>query len=298
MLRPALRIPRVRLAPGPRQQSIHTMPKLPHNFTQGVPGLLSADGFDMAWSQYMQHTLDKLNALTEGTELEDRDTKQILHATARDPDQAPVFNHASMAHNTHFFFRALTPSPKPMPETLQRQLTTSFSSIETLRRELTLTAASMFGPGFVWLVKTSSTVGNTPSMYTSSPGGPIRPGASTYGPSSAGEQEYKVLTTYLAGSPYPGAHWRQQSTDMNTVGANGTAAPYIRNAQRALTPNPGRAPGGLEVIPLLCLSTWEHTWLRDYGVGGKKAFAEAWWDSIDWSVVSDLASIRARPTRA
>jgi superoxide dismutase len=42
------------------------MPTLPHDFSEGVPGLLSADGFDMAWNQYMKHTLDKLNALTEG----------------------------------------------------------------------------------------------------------------------------------------------------------------------------------------------------------------------------------------
>jgi superoxide dismutase, Fe-Mn family len=203
-----------------------------------------------------------------------------------------------MAHNTHFFFRALAPAPKPIPESLERQLSASFSSIDTLRRELTLTAASMFGPGFVWLVKTASSTGpSTPgsSIYTSGPGGPARAGPSAYGPSTPQEQEYKILTTYLAGTPYPGAHWRQQSQDMNTVGVDGSAAPYIRNAQRAQAPNPPRAPGGLEVIPLLCLSTWEHTWLRDYGVGGKKAFAEAWWDSIDWSVVADLASIRARP---
>jgi superoxide dismutase, Fe-Mn family len=66
MLRPRLRIPRVRLAPGLRQRSLHTLPTLPHDFSEGVPGLLSADGFDMAWNQYMKHTLDKLNALTEG----------------------------------------------------------------------------------------------------------------------------------------------------------------------------------------------------------------------------------------
>lgn len=68
MLRPRLRIPRVRLAAGvaPRQRAIHTMPALTHDFSEGVPGLLSADGFDMAWTQYMKYTLEKLNALTEG----------------------------------------------------------------------------------------------------------------------------------------------------------------------------------------------------------------------------------------
>ncbi|TDZ17724.1 37S ribosomal protein S26 [Colletotrichum sidae] len=274
MFRARLRIPRISVAaprvPMVRQQhrSLHDYPDLPHDFTAGVPGLLSADGFDMAWTQYMRLILDKLNALTAGTDLEQRDSLQILLATARDPDQAPVFNHASMLHNTHFFFKHLTPNPQPMPEHLANDLVVSFSSLETLRREMVLTASTMFGPGFVWLVK-------------------------------AGHQDYRVLTTYLAGSPHPGAHWRLQSTDMNTVGLGGSANGYFQRGAAALGPSGAKPPGALDVVPLLCLNTWEHTWLRDYGigaggVGGKKAFAEAWWEVVDWNLVADLANIPKR----
>lgn len=173
-----------------------------------------------------------------------------------------------MAHNTHFFFKNLTPSPKPMPEALAQDLIRSFSSIETLQREMVLTASAMFGPGFVWLVKNPQ------------------------------NEKYSIVTTYLAGSPYPGAHWRLQKTDMNTVGARGTAAPFFARNERAQQSGT-KPPGALNHIPLLCLNTWEHTWLRDYGlgvggIGGKRAFAEAWWEVVDWEAVYNAADIAPR----
>jgi Fe-Mn family superoxide dismutase len=125
------------------------------------------------------------------------------------------------------------------------------------------------------------------------PGARPSAGPATFGASEPAAS-YRVLTTYLAGTPYPGAHWRQQPQDMNTVSANGSASGFLRSTQRAQQVG-NRPPGALEVVPLLCLSTWEHTWLRDYGIGGKKAFAEAWWNAIDWETVADAASIRVRP---
>lgn len=205
-----------------------------------------------------------------------------------------------MAHNTHFFFKTISPTYVPMPKELARDFSPSFSSIATLRQEFILTASSMFGPGFVWLVKVGTPSGPAGSLYQSNglgggaTAGTAATGSSPYAP--FGGAEYKILTTYLAGTPYPGAHWRKQDTDMNTVGAGGSAAPYLRNAARAQqTAGNARSPGSLEVVPVLCLSTWEHAWLRDYGVGGKRAFAEAWWETVDWRAVADLAAIRARP---
>ena len=135
-----------------------------------------------------------------------------------------------------------------MPSDLRRDLERSFSSIETLRREFVATATAMFGPGFVWLVQT-------------------------------GPSDFAILPTYLAGSPYPAAHWRRQDVDMNTTGAHGSAGPWLRNAQvKGMPQKKDEAPpGSAKVMPLLCVNTWEHVWLRDYGVGyggqgGKKAF--------------------------
>ncbi|KAK1250306.1 hypothetical protein MKX08_010309 [Trichoderma sp. CBMAI-0020] len=251
------------------RRNLHSVPALPHDYSQGVPNLMSAGGFAIAWTDYMKLMLDKLNAMVAGTDLEDRDMKTILLMTSREPNQAAIFNYASMAHNNHFFFQGIAPAGTPMPEDLRRELEASFSSIDTLRREFVATASAMFGPGFLWLVK-------------------------------AGPGDYRLLPTYLAGSPYPGAHWRVQSTDMNTVGNEGSARPYYTNqalgARRRVGDLP---PGGIELEPLLCLNTWEHAWLLDWGVGaggngGKAAFVESWWNLIDWEKVHQRSGV-ARP---
>jgi Fe-Mn family superoxide dismutase len=183
-----------------------------------------------------------------------------------------------MAHNNHFFFEALTPNPAPMPVKVKEALETSFSSIENLQREFIVTASSMFGPGFVWLVK-------------------------------AKDGKYSLLTTFLAGSPYPGAHYRRQAVDMNTeenVPAGISDALRRRIAEPPtnrvgafgpLSSEQRMAPGGIELTPVLCLNMWEHAYLPDYGVGafgvgGKRAYAESWWHVIDWDVVADRADIQ------
>jgi Fe-Mn family superoxide dismutase len=190
-----------------------------------------------------------------------------------------------MIHNNHFFFKHLSPKPVKMPEVLRGHLEKSFGSIETLRREMIFTAASMFGPGFVWLVKTSQ------------PGLPVA---------------FRVLATYAAGSPYPAAHWRRQSVDMNTaVGATTDAGieagkTYLENTAYGAGKKIGNpaterlnfAPGGTDLVPVLCLNTWEHVWLWDYGFGagqaggGKLEYAERWWNLIDWERVQKEADIQ------
>ncbi|KAF8863397.1 manganese and iron superoxide dismutase [Acephala macrosclerotiorum] len=277
MLRP--RLPRIGLALRSFRRSIHNVPPLSHNFTEGVPGLLSPAGFDMAWTQYQSLMCQKLTDLTAGGPWENSPTKDVAIYYSRDPNSAPIFNYASMAHNNHFFFKCLSPNPPEMPLALKEELEKSFGSTETLRREMVVTASSMFGPGFVWLVKDRS-------------------------------RKYKILCTYLAGSPYPGAHYRRQPVDVNTGEGSGTEA-YKRMASGAPTntvgahgvhaSSPKLAPGGIDITPVLCINTWEHVYLPDYGIGangagGKREFAESWWYSVDWNVVATNADIKSGMT--
>lgn len=140
----------------------------------------------------------------------------------------------------------------------------------------------MFGPGFVWLVKKKNFVAGSHN------------------------DTFAILTTYNAGSPYPGAHFRQQPIDMatSTSAIEGNTTPQ-QFATMPLTGNAGvmgqfsknyrkAAPGGAELDVLLGVSTWEHVWLRDWGVGGKRQFLEAWWERIDWGVVDELAGVSGK----
>ncbi|KAI1774024.1 manganese and iron superoxide dismutase [Hypoxylon cercidicola] len=298
MLRPRLRIPRPsRLWRPAISRSIHHVPTLDHfNPNEGVPGLLSSGGFDIAWTQYMEFVIERLNALTADTEFDSLDPLPILKATAREPHHAPIFNYASMAHNNALFFGNLAnlntetqqengsteedEGEGRIPPLLKNELEREFSSIETLRREFLATAMGMFGPGFVWLVKNAQTV------------------------------ELRILTTYLAGTPYTAGHWRRQGVDMNTQGrgSRDTVQGWLQRTQTGagadtgsrFVPQNQTAPGGTDVIPLLCLNTWEHVWLRDYGIGvggggGKRQYVQNWWRCIDWNKVENLAKIQKVP---
>ncbi|TAQ83436.1 hypothetical protein B7494_g8243 [Chlorociboria aeruginascens] len=158
-----------------------------------------------------------------------------------------------------------------MPRPLEEDLLRSFSSIETLRREMIITANAMFGPGFVWLVRSR-------------------------------DHKYSILSTYIAGSPYPGAHYRRQPVDMNTEAKNVTDV--LRNVIRdspvnnvgafgsLSEPRNQFAPGGIDINPVLCINVWEHVYLPDYGVGGKLEYAVNWWQTINWSEVANRAGIQ------
>jgi Fe-Mn family superoxide dismutase len=213
----------------------------------------------------------KLTALP-GTPFENQDPKSLVIEFARDPTKAYAFNIASMAFNNHFFFRGIntTPNVQSNPSVdLTNQIRNDFSSLETLRETFLGTAEAMFGPGFVWLVQTNDTqFGNL-----------------------------RILPTYLAGSPLSGAHYRRQSHDLNTHNADSYQA--LNNvgtfgAAAKQNTGPKKPLGGVDVLPLLCVNTWEHVWLRDYGVRGKRQFLEAWWDKIDWDLVRQNSTISPR----
>ena len=61
----------------------------------------------------------------------------------------------------------------------------------------------------------------------------------------------------------------------------GSFGPYARGTKIT-------APGGQDLEVLMCVSTWEHTWLRDWGYGKKRTFLESWWRMIDWEKVQHL----------
>ena len=231
--------------------------------------------------------VDKLDDLTAGEPFENSQPKDLVLRFARDPLAASLFNHASMAHNNNFFFSGLSTSPLKLESVpnVEESLIDTFGSIETLKMTMLDTASAMFGPGFVWLVWARDL--NNP---TSGQAG--RHGA------------WRILSTYLAGTPYPEAGYRQQGLDTNTSNASeykgymnqqpanavGSFGPFSAIGQKQSK----LPPGGTNIMPVLCVNTWEHVWLRDYGMHGKRAFLSDWWKCIDWSVVEGNTPAEAK----
>lgn len=153
-------------------------------------------------------------------------------------------------------------------------------------------AHAMFGPGFVWLVRTDQK-GDTAQQF--------------------GSRKFRLLCTYLAGSPLAGAHNRAQPIDMNTQNVEATKAAggfrglsqeeytrqtTVQNNVGAVGAHAAEAKssganktsfGGVHITPVLCVNTWQHAWLPDHGVEGKYSYLQKWWDMIDWNVVENLS---------
>ncbi|OOF96123.1 hypothetical protein ASPCADRAFT_207486 [Aspergillus carbonarius ITEM 5010] len=243
-------------------RSLHRVPQLSNDQyfkDNGVPELLSPEAFDFSWTQYQGLLIDKLNLMTQDTVDADAKPGELLVKYARRPEMASVFNYASMAHNNHFFFNCLSPSSTQIPEQFAKDIVDTCSSVESLKLDFLATANAMFGPGFVWLAKNLDREG---LMH--------------------------VFCTYNAGSPYPAAHARRQPVDMATHTPDAPLGNQYAGAMGAYAANQkNMAPGALDVQPILCVNTWEHVWMMDYGIGGKAEYLERWWDRINWQVVFD-----------
>lgn len=115
-------------------------------------------------------------------------------------------------------------------------------------------AEGMCGNGFVWLIE-----GPKKTLY--------------------------VVATYNAGTPYDFA--RRQNTDLNSPTSFNRIENVLQKRDR-IRQVPQVGPSW--PLPLLCINTWEHAYIYDYGVGGKAQYFENWWKSIDWMVVEERLS--------
>ncbi|KAJ5994313.1 hypothetical protein N7451_010037 [Penicillium sp. IBT 35674x] len=280
--RPALRAASVQTPissalPRFQTRALHRIPQLQNEKyykENGIPEFMSPEGFDFAWTQYQNLLVDKLNLLTQDTVDADAKPGELLVKYSKRAEMASVFNYASMAHNNHFFFNCLSPQSTDIPEKFARDIIDTCSSVESLKLDFLATANSMFGPGFVWLAKNLEREGMM-----------------------------QIFCTYNAGSPYPAAHSRRQSVDMATHTPETQLGNQFAGSMGAHAQNQkSLAPGAIDVQPILCVNTWEHAWMMDYGIAGKAEYLERWWDRINWDVVFDnynaISSMRSNPSMA
>ncbi|KAL5335280.1 Manganese/iron superoxide dismutase [Aspergillus crustosus] len=248
----------------PRFQTrqLHKVPQLTHERRfkdNGVPEFLSPEAFDFSWTQYQRFLVDKLNLLTQDTIDADASAAELLIKYSRRAEMASVFNYASMAHNNHFFFNCISPTATEPSVAFTRDINESCSSLESLKLDFLATANAMFGPGFVWLAKNLDQEGML-----------------------------HIFCTYNAGSPYPAAHSRRQPVDLATHSYNTALGNQYAGSMGSHSAKPNLlAPGAADIKPILCVNTWEHVWMMDYGISGKPEYLERWWDRINWDVVQE-----------
>ncbi len=93
----------------------------------------------------------KLNDLIRGTAYESMTLEEIV----MDSDGA-IFNNAAQAYNHIFYFDQLSPTPAEFPTgELWTMINRCFGSLPEMQTAFKESAISLFGSGWVWLVKSS-----------------------------------------------------------------------------------------------------------------------------------------------
>lgn len=235
------------------KRGIHLAPRLPQQTAfakSGIPGLMSKDQFQMAWTDYQDFLTKNLSLKSIGTSFEARTPLSIILSTAKKQQYASLFHYASQAHNNHFFFQQLTAkgtSASQIKPSLLSKINKQYGNLDTFKNEFLFKADSMTGNGWVFLVETEN-------------------------------KTLKIIQCNNDGTPY--FYGRNQSVDLNGAIDLSDYELLMSNKEKVLNNVKDWS------LPLLCANVWEFAYIKDYGVNGKGDYLENFWNCINWDVIN------------
>jgi superoxide dismutase, Fe-Mn family len=132
--------------------SAHVLPDLPYAENALVPAI-STNTVAFHYRRHHRGYLDSLNRLLTGTELATLPLERIVAETAGVAEKSAIFNNAAQIWNHTFYWNSLRPDGGGEPPVmLQKAIEASFGSVADCRKELSTSAMSLFGSGWIWLV--------------------------------------------------------------------------------------------------------------------------------------------------
>lgn len=119
------------------------------------------------YGKHHQGYVDNLNKLIAGTEFETMSLDEIVKKSS-----GSIFNNAAQVWNHNFYWNCLSPKSEKQPcGTLHLALGKKFGGFEEFKKQFNLAALSLFGSGWVWLVKDE--MGKLEIMQTKNADNPI-----------------------------------------------------------------------------------------------------------------------------
>jgi superoxide dismutase, Fe-Mn family len=127
----------------------YKLPELPYAMNALEPHI-SRETLEYHYGKHHAGYVKKLNALVRGTAFEGRPLEKIIAQAS----PGPLFNNAAQVWNHTFYWHSLSPDGGGAPGSdLAQAMDRSFGSFDGFRERFTKEATSLFGSGWVWLVK-------------------------------------------------------------------------------------------------------------------------------------------------
>lgn len=147
----------------------HTLPALPYSMNALEP-VISEKTISFHYGKHHQTYVNKLNELVAGSEFENAGLEDIIMKA-----EGGIFNNGAQVWNHTFYWNCLTPNGKEEPEgPLMAAINNKFGSFEKFKEEFAAAAATQFGSGWAWLVKTVG--GGLEIIKTANAENPMREG--------------------------------------------------------------------------------------------------------------------------
>ncbi len=129
----------------------HELPKLPYE-KDALKPYISEETIEYHYGKHHSTYVDKLNGLIPGSQYEDAGLESIIKNA-----EGGIFNNAAQVWNHTFYFEGFSPEGSREPKgELAEAIKTSFGSFEKFKEEFSTAGATLFGSGWVWLVKNNN----------------------------------------------------------------------------------------------------------------------------------------------
>ncbi|MDD2621550.1 MAG: superoxide dismutase [Bacteroidales bacterium] len=127
---------------------IFELPKLPFA-NHALEPVISQKTIDFHYGKHHQAYVNNLNNLIKDTSFEKESLEQIIKTS-----EGGIFNNAAQVWNHTFYFFQFIPQGKGTPSAkLTSAIEKQWGSFDNFKKEFNAAAASLFGSGWVWLVK-------------------------------------------------------------------------------------------------------------------------------------------------
>jgi Fe-Mn family superoxide dismutase len=147
----------------------HELPALPYEKNALEP-VISAETNEYHYGKHHQTYVNNLNNLIPGTEFEAMSLEDIVTKSS-----GGIFNNAAQVWNHSFYWNCLSPNGGGEPSgALAEAINAKFGSFDAFKEAFSKSAATNFGSGWTWLVKTAD--GGVDIHNTSNAGNPLTEG--------------------------------------------------------------------------------------------------------------------------